>query len=90
MWALNRLLIPKLEASIGLGLGIIHRGKELQIGGLGSYSTTGELCYPILKDISLVAKYEIVYRSDLVELYNERQKLKPNFAIGIKIKKIRF
>jgi hypothetical protein len=83
IWTLNRLFIPKLEASIGLGFGVIHR--DIDIDGMGTYSATGELAYPITKKIMVLAKYEIVRRSDLIALYNSKPFV-PNLAIGVKLK----
>lgn len=83
-WTFNKLIIPKLEAGIFAGVGIIHRGEPLKVDGAGTYSLTGELSYPISNFISVSAKYEIVRRSDLVWLYNTDQPFKPNFSIGVK------
>lgn len=83
-WAFNKLIVDKLEAGIFAGIGMIHRGKEMRLGGLPSYSITGEISYPIAKRLRVGGKYEIVYRSDLKALWDEDKLYKPNFSIGIK------
>lgn len=84
IWTFNRLIIPKLEAGIGIGAGIIHRD-NIELAGQLSYSFTGELSYPITKKIKATTKYELVKRSDLKVLYGDKE-LKPNFYIGFKFK----
>ena len=78
----NKLIVPKMEFGIGLGFGALHRPNT---DGLGTYSLTTELNYPLTKNIKASVKYEIVRRSDLVELYHEPQPFKPNLAIGFRI-----
>ena len=74
MWNLNRLFIPKLEAHLGVGIGMIHR-KPLSAF---TYSATSELTYPLFKRIRIALKYEYVRRNDL-----ETPQFKHNGAVGI-------
>ncbi|WP_242205368.1 hypothetical protein [Aestuariivivens insulae] len=85
MWNFNRLIIPKLVAGIGLGVGVIHRSGYVNTDGLLSYSLTNELSYPIFKSVAISCKYEVVKRTDLKEIYGEKLPYRPNFSIGIKI-----
>ena len=82
-WVFNRLLY-NLEAGFYAGVGMIHRDKKLKLGGLPTYSITGELTYPIFKKTRIGLKYEIVRRSDLKVMWNETKLFKPNFSIGLK------
>ena len=84
IWTFNRLIIRNFEAGIGIGAGIIHRD-NLNIRGQLSYSLTGELSYVLNDNLKLTTKYELVKRSDLEVLYNDKG-LKPNFYIGLKYK----
>lgn len=59
MWNFNQLIIPKLEIGVGVGLGIINR-KTAE--GLGSYSGTIDVSYPITKKLSVIIKNEYVRR----------------------------
>jgi hypothetical protein len=81
-WTLNKLVVPKLEASIGVGIGAIHRTGL----GLASYQFIGQLNYPITPWLFASARYEIVRRSDLVYLWDTKQPFKPNFSIGATFK----
>ncbi|WP_341217072.1 hypothetical protein [uncultured Wocania sp.] len=81
IWTLNSLLLPKLEIGFGAGIGMIHRNSE----GMGSYSGTIDLSYPITKKLYATVKNEWVRRSDL-----NTPQLRYNLAIGLKYKAFNF
>lgn len=81
IWTLNSLLLPKLEIGFGAGLGMIHRNSQ----GMGSYSGTIDLSYPITKKLYASLKNEWVRRSDL-----NTPQLRYNLAIGLKYKAFNF
>lgn len=63
IWNLNSLLVPKLKLGFGIGLHMIERPNT---GGMGSYSGTLELSYPITKKLALIVNNEWLRRPDLV------------------------
>lgn len=78
MWNLHSLIIPKLKLGFGAGLHMIERPDT---GGLGSYSGTIELSYPIVKDLYIIAKNEWLRRPDLIT-----PKLGYNLSAGLNYK----
>tara|TARA_R110002049_G_scaffold4063_2_gene29296 strand:- start:7195 stop:7728 length:534 start_codon:yes stop_codon:yes gene_type:complete len=78
IWNLNTLILPKLKLGFGVGIGMIHRPNT---GGLGSYSGTLDVSYPIAKKLSVIAKNEWVRRPDLIT-----PKLGYNLALGLNYK----
>lgn len=80
IWNLNTLIVPKIKLGFGIGLGIIHRPLS---GGLGSYSGTLDISYPIAKNWNVIAKNEWVRRPDLAT-----PKLGYNLAFGLTYKPI--
>lgn len=78
-WIFNNLIIPKLETAIYIGIGAIHRSKELKLGSLLTYNIMSELNYKILKNSFASIKLELVKRTDL-----KNKKFMPNVSIGIK------
>lgn len=82
-WVFNKWF-ENIEAGIFTGVGIIHRDKELRVGGVLTYSLMGEINYKITDKLTASAHYELLYRNDLVGLYNEPNPIKPNFSIGLK------
>lgn len=74
IWNFNKLIVDKLEIGLGVGLGMVHRNNT---GGLGSYSFTADISYPIVKNLSAIFKNEYVYRPLL-------KGMKYNLSLGIK------
>ena len=80
IWNFNKLILDKLNIGMGVGIGVIHRERT---DGLGNYSGTIEISYPIFRDLSIINKNEWVRRPDLAT-----PKLGYNFSIGLKYKPI--
>jgi hypothetical protein len=79
VWTMNKLFIDSLEASLGAGIGMIHRTGL----GLYSYQFIAQLSYPITPWLFASTRYEIVRRSDLVYLWDTKEPFKPNFSVGV-------
>jgi len=75
----------KWEYSIYTGIGAIHRGKEMRLGGVLTYSLMGEIDFKATDKLRFGVKYELLYRSDLKALYDS-DPVKPNFSVGVKYK----
>lgn len=76
IWNLNQLIIPKMEVGLGVGLGMINR-KEAE--GIGSYSGTIDISYPITKKLHVILKNEYV-RRPLIDAFRY------NLSAGLKYK----
>ena len=81
-WVFNKWF-KRWEYGVWIGVGAIHRGKELRLGGHITGSLMGEIGYLIGDKLRVGAKYELLYRSDLKALYDS-DPIKPNFSLGIK------
>lgn len=78
LWNFNQLIVRKLKIGAGIGLHMIERHNT---GGLGSYSATIDVSYPITKNLSIISKNEWLRRPDLIT-----PKLCYNLSFGLNYK----
>ena len=80
IWNFNKLIVPKLNIGIGIGVGALHRENY---GGMLNYSGTMDISYPMFKNVAIIAKNEWVKRPEL-----PNKKIGYNLSFGIKYKPI--
>jgi len=77
-WTLNKM-IPNVELSAGVVIGLIHRWKM----GYATYGLSGDVSYMITTKLKLSALGQLIKRSDLLDRWGTKG-FNPNFYIGIK------
>lgn len=81
-WVFNKWY-QNFEYGIFIGAGLLHRGKDYRLGGLPTASVMGEINYLLNPKLKLAVKYEVLYRTDLKNLWGSSP-VKPNLALGVK------